>query len=981
MRSHVLLQSFVFGVFGLGTPVTATDAIDAFMGQQVVQVSLRSEGRTVQNLSIVELVETRVGFPLSMRQVRESLMHLINVGNYQDIRIGARLVAQGVALEYDLVPLDIIRKVEFDGDLRVPADELRETVVAVHGDVFGVGQVPAVVETLQHFYKQHGFMRAKVGTDVTGTSRARQILRVQIEAGPRARVSQVFLRGVSFAERDLTLQRLGLDRIQFYDGTDVDRQLVDYETELRTHRRYQAALSHSVDVSQDGLEVDLWINVQRGPRIMIEFSGDVVPGEDLADLVAVEQEGLVDEDLLEDDARRIERRLNELGYRDASVGHKRDRAGEELSIVFEVDRGPLYEIAAIVFTGNDLVADATIANLIDLTVERPLVTHDLDSSLVAIIEHYRQLGFASADAAWNITPIDLDTVDPTAETIDVICEILIAEEVQTSVRSVELDVPAGYEPDEWLSLIPVAAGDPYSVRSVVEGREALRVSLLNKGFESAVVLAEPQFDETFETVDVVYRVNLGNQVIIDHVLIVGNTGIESQTIRREITLVPGNPLSLVDVSETRRRLNALGLFRRIDVREFTHGGQGLRDVVIIVDEAPATRVGYGGGLEASVRLRRETDKLGSPAVERLEFAPRGFVQIGRGNLWGKNRSIDLFIRASLRRKNQTMDARVPDTQSLGINEHRILGTYQEPRVLNTEWDGFINGFVEQAIRPGFDLFSRGVNGQIIRQLTPNLTASIDYGWGQNEVSNNQLSPEDQRAVDILFPQVRLSAFSSSFVWDTRDDEVDPHGGELVTFDSRVAARAVGSEVGFTKFFAGVFIYREVPRLPRFVLAIGARVGLAQAFEFPLHELIDDEDPLRELKKGDLPLSERFFAGGDTSVRGFALDRLGDKTTLDNAGFPLGGNATLVFNGEVRFSMMRTIDLVGFLDGGNVYDRVSSISLTRIRGGAGFGVRYRSPVGPIRVDLGLKLDRREFGTGEDRKLEPPTALHISIGQAF
>ena len=130
--------------------------------------------------------------------------------------------------------------------------------------------------------------------------------------------------------------------------------------------------------------------------------------------------------------------------------------------------------------------------------------------------------------------------------------------------------------------------------------------------------------------------------------------------------------------------------------------------------------------------------------------------------------------------------------------------------------------------------------------------------------------------------------------------------------------------------------------------------------------------------GELPLSERFFAGGDTSVRGFALDRLGDEATIDPDGFPQGGNATLIFNAELRAPVTRRIGVVLFLDAGNVYDRVGNISLARIRGGAGFGVRYQSPVGPIRVDLGFKLDRQEFDNGE---LERPTALHISIGQAF
>ena len=138
----------------------------------------------------------------------------------------------------------------------------------------------------------------------------------------------------------------------------------------------------------------------------------------------------------------------------------------------------------------------------------------------------------------------------------------------------------------------------------------------------------------------------------------------------------------------------------------------------------------------------------------------------------------------------------------------------------------------------------------------------------------------------------------------------------------------------------------------------------------------------------MPISERFFSGGDTTVRGFAFDRLGIPdgsrgATISTEGFPRGGNAVVIFTPELRLPVTRDVGVVGFLDAGNVYDRVSNVDLSRIRGGVGFGVRYRSPVGPIRVDLGFKLDREEYATGPEGalELEPLTALHISIGQAF
>ena len=255
--------------------------------------------------------------------------------------------------------------------------------------------------------------------------------------------------------------------------------------------------------------------------------------------------------------------------------------------------------------------------------------------------------------------------------------------------------------------------------------------------------------------------------MVDHVLIVGNDQVDSVTIRRELALGPGDPLGLDDVAESRRRLNALGMFRRLDIREFSHGRYEQRDLIIEVEEAPATSVAYGAGLEVSQRLRRSSTAGGGAAVERIEFAPRGSFEIGRRNLWGKNRSINLFSRVSLRRKNDPFSQGVVDAApTLGFNEYRLLSTYREPRSFGLGWDVLMSGFIEQAIRPSFDLFSRGVTAQVTRQVGDVLSTTIGYRLGENDTSNRQLDLEDSNIVDRLFPEVRLSSFRVSQHRDT-----------------------------------------------------------------------------------------------------------------------------------------------------------------------------------------------------------------------
>ena len=128
---------------------------------------------------------------------------------------------------------------------------------------------------------------------------------------------------------------------------------------------------------------------------------------------------------------------------------------------------------------------------------------------------------------------------------------------------------------------------------------------------------------------------------------------------------------------------------------------------------------------------------------------------------------------------------------------------------------------------------------------------------------------------------------------------------------------------------------------------------------------------------DLPASERFFAGGDTTVRGFALDTLGTPATIKD-GFPIGGNALVIFNAELRVPVRGGLGVVGFLDTGNVFARATDLDLTELRSAIGFGFRYKSPVGPLRFDIGFKLHREDIVPGRREGL---TAVHISFGQAF
>ena len=981
---HRWLPLLLAGLCWPAAPAQAARAVDGFIGQNVVEVQLVVDGRPIEDEVIRELVETRVGEPLSMRQVRETLAHLFSLGLYRGVEVGAGASRGGVALLYGLRSLEIVDRVEFEGARGVSEEELRRLLVQRHGATFLASEAEAVADTVRTAYAESGFFNPRVMHEVTGAASGR-VLRISIETGPRALVRRWPITGESPAFHATIRTRLGLREQQPYDGPALVERLDDYEADLRRRGYYEARLSHAVDRLGDA-EVDVYLTVRRGPRIAVTFEGDEVPDARLDDLVPVAREASADEDLLEDADRRVAVHLQGLGYRDAAVTHSREGDADLLSIVFRVARGPLYRVGGVVIHGNRAVTDETIRSIASVEAGNPLVVREIDEALAAIEEHYSRLGFATVRAAHSFSGAG---VGDSGGVVERTVEIAIEEGVRTTVGGVEFEGRSAASSGVLQQIVATRSGDAYYGPQVDRDRDALLEYFLNDGYEQARVTVEARFADDLSTVDLVFRIAEGRQVLVDHVLIVGNRQVDAATIRREVTLVPGQPLGLDDVAETRRRLNALGMFRRLDIREFSHGRFDRRDVIVEVEEAAATSLAYGGGFEVSQRLRREVRAAGSQAVERIEFAPRGSFQIGRRNLWGRNRSIDLFTRVSVRRKNDPLPpVETAAGRALGFNEYRVLATYREPRAIGRNWDVLVSGFVEQAIRPGFDLFSRGVSAQLTRSSRDTTGTAVGYRLGNNDTSNRELNREDENIVDRLFPNVRLSSFNASQVLDTRDDPVNPSLGSFITLESEVALRTIGSEVGFSKSFLSGSVYRRVPGVPRIVLAAGARLGVAWGFPRTLEAVAAPaQGPQPTTSSLALPISERFFAGGNTTVRGFALDRLGNPRTqaggtIDQDGFPQGGNALVVLNSELRIRVTPTIGVVTFLDAGNVYDRVEHVSLGRIRSGAGFGVRYNSPVGPLGFDIGFKLGERHFfGDETNPQQEQLWALHFSFGQAF
>jgi len=963
--------------------VTAGAADGQHLGRTIADVRVEVSGVVLTDPAVVELVETRIGEPLTMRNVRATIDHLAGLGRFEDVRVLATPVEQGVTVRWLLTPVRRVGTIEIEGDAQLPEAAVRAELVDRFGATPSVARVPDMVAELEAFYADQGFRRASIQPRLedSGSQLERVKLVMSVAAGARAAIRQVAVTTTPLAPQADVLRRLELATGRPFDRPALDARIESYEAELRERGYYEARVRQSHEFSSDGAAVDVQIEVETGPHVRVVFQGDPLEG-DADRLVPIREERSADQDLLEDASRRIEDALRRQGYRAAQAPYARRQEGDEVVVTFTVSRGLQHRVSAVDLAGVSGLSRADLAPLLQIRPGDAFVEARVGAVAAAIAEMYRVRGFtqAAVKPAIQVLPEETRSGAPFRP---VEIRFDVQEGTQTLVSAVTIEGATAIATGDLAARMALAGGRPFYRPQLAADRDALQRAYRNLGYQNVSVISQLAFADEQRRVAITWTVAEGPQILVDRVLIKGNqrTGIE--LIRRELTIRSGSPMSDDALIESQRQLAATGLFRRVRVSELPRTGSNTRDVLVDLEEAPATTISYGGGLEVG-RIGAEDDD--GQAGDTLDIAPRGFFDISRRNLWGKNRSVTFFARVTLRQSDSDADG---NDRTYGLNDYRGLFTFREPRAFGTTGDAQFTAFVEQGLRTSFDFNRKGVTADYAKRFGT-ITTTGRYTFDSTKLFNERIAAEAQLDIDRLFPQVKLSKVFGSLLRDSRDDVLDPQKGSVLGVDASVAAKAIGSEVGFLKTFGQAFVYRRLPGRG-FVLAAGARVGVAIGFPQTVPAVVEIAGPpTGDTARGEsraagfptvireLPASERFFAGGDTTVRGFALDRLGTPETLDPRGFPQGGNGLAVFNFEARAPYWKNLQFVWFTDAGNVFKTASDIGLDQLRVSSGIGFRYRSPIGPLRVDWGFKISTRLLLTGGR---ERSNVLHISLGQAF
>jgi outer membrane protein assembly factor BamA len=946
------------------------------------------------------VISVEVGKPLDPQHVAASLKSLYRTGDYSDIRAVAEPAEGGTQIDFIVNENLFFNQVMILG-LKAPPTE-GSALAAMQitlGDPFRQEILDEAIERLKTRLQEEGLYVAKVDAELRPHPAEHQMdIVVHVQPGSRVRVGAVHLtNNTEYPDAEISARfklKAGkpLTSGKIQSGTNRIRKFLVSKGRLSGRAAVRRGAYDSAKNT-----VDLTLDVSEGARVKVEASGAKFSDGELKKLVPIFQEGAVDPDLLEEGKRNIRERLERAGYFDSSVEYSsatrevqtKSWHGQEQVITYTIERGDRHKLIGLEITGNHYFDKELLSSRLQIykaafgsrgKFSRRLIETDRQS----MENLYRANGFPAATVAAQI----LDNYQKRPG--DVFIRFVVSEDVQTRVAELRIEGNQAFGKEELLGVIASSPGQPYSDFNVATDRANILAQYFNEGFPQATFESEVQpveqqtaaaagnptqeklEDRTSETraekktgpvvaktVRLTYRIHEGPQIHVHRVLITGWNHTRLGVVKREVRVKATQPLREGQVVDSQRRLYNLGVFNRVTISPQNPTGTDTdKDVVVLVEEAKRYTIAYGGGFEVQ-RLASTTNPTGG----EIQAAPRGIFEISKLNLTGRADSLSLKLRGSTLQGRALLGYSVPNTFG---NSHLSL---QATAYAEKTQD--INTFSESRYEGSLQLTDHN---------SSRTTILYRYSFRKIIVSNLNIPPQE---IPLFQQPTLVSQFGSSWVRDTRDNPADASKGWLNSADISIAGTDIGSSASFLRFLYQNSSYHPIKR--RFSFARSFRIGvmvpygdtISLTFPAPV------QSPLQQL----IPLPERFFAGGGTSLRGFALNQAGPRDSL--TGFPVGGQALLVFNQEFRFPLhlpYAGTRLGGtlFYDGGNVYSKLDRISLrwssprpifdpanpkqclfnctnelNYFSHTVGVGVRYSTPVGPIRIDLGYQMNRPFF----------------------
>ncbi len=947
--------------------------MSSYVGQNVSQVDVAGQP-TVTFDKVEPLISVRKDQPLAAKDVTSSIKELQDRGGFKGVRLDLQPQADGVRVTFILQPAIYVGMYEFPGALKeFPYSRLLQVANYTSQSPYSEPDIQQARDALERFFSQRGYFLAEVRPEVS-TDYPHNLANIvfHTKLGIHAKFGNIDLAGATPQETQQLQDKLRSLMARLRGVSLRSGKGYSYNRLQRATKYLQSALVKqdyvagdvklvSAKYNPDTNRADITFEIDTGQVVKVETAGAHMWGRTVHNLVPMYQENVVNDELIKEGQHNILTYFQKKGYFDAKVDVKVNETAQGMSIFYDIHKDSRHKVQEVSFKGNQHFSDKDLQSHIPVA-EAHFFSHGkyseslVHTSVKNLENLYRAAGYSQVAVVPEVKRPDSNvdiTFQVTEGPLDVVENLRI--EGNNTLPESEFAPPG-------LNLGP---GKPYSQDLVTKDRNSilaryLELGYLNAGFRATAKAVPNQLHH----VDVVYKIEEGPQVMTATVITDGKQHTKQALINRELRVHSGQPLSENGMLLSESHLYKLNVFDWAEVdpkRAITDQHQ--EDVVVKVHEAKRNTIVYGFGFQ--VINRGGSVPSGTVAVPGIPPVglPNNF-KTSEKTFWGPEGTFE-YTRRNVRGRAESYTVGA----YAGRLDQRVNFTYTDPYFHGTKWQGSALVSAEHnSENPIFTARLGNAGYQFQRPLNAKKTTNLflRYNFQITRISNlliPDLVPPDQL-------NVHLSTVSAAFIHDTRDNPLDAHRGIYDSYQIGVNPAWLGSNFSFAQFLGQTAYYKNIGA--GIIWANSIRVGLEQAYAGSV-----------------VPLSEKFFSGGGSTLRGFPLNGAGpqriiaacgnpsDPATCSKITVPAGGNELLILNSELRFPLSfikEGLGIVTFYDGGNVFPQIGFHDFTSLYSNSvGIGFRYATPVGPIRIDIG-------------RNLNPvpgikSTQVFVTLGQAF
>jgi outer membrane protein assembly complex protein YaeT len=666
----------------------------------------------------------------------------------------------------------------------------------------------------------------------------------------------------------------------------------------------------------------------RGTDVSDEGIRDLLPDDRLRGLVPVYEEGAYEPDLLREGRARIMEYLQQQGYFEATVAEHEEIPApfdNAVQVNFRITLGERHRIRSVRIQGNTYFSEEELrelmqirgAGFMDRGVYAPAI---LSADIDTLDRVYRRAGFEDVQ-------VKAHQEDSPSHQLDILIDI--QEGRRYKVERITFSGNMTLSEGELRRPLRLTEGSDYSPAEAEAAVLALMALYYSRGYPDARINAAADRNPDTGGRALTFQITEGQPYLIGRIIVSGNTRTADKVVRNRSGLReyedPYNPEAIL---QAQQRLYATGLFNRVEVVPLDQEAGPYRTLLVQVEDARPIMVSPGLGVKEYT-------------------GPRATLDISHNNLFGLDRSLSMRVR-------------------WGVHERQFQTTYREPRLFNRErLEGYGTLSIEKSDLRYFEARRLDFSVQAVQHLSPSSSLLATASYQTVNLQDIKVNPAFRRFPDLK-GIIQIASLGAQYAgdWRTdaegRTDSINPERGSSTTGRFQIASRSWGSEVDFVALFNQTNYFKPTRGG---VFAFSTRLGWKQPYGNDV----------------ELPISERYFAGGSTTLRGFDLDA---------AGPPGGGQLMTIGNVEYRAPLRFVPSRLGrfgaalFYDTGTVFERPSDFSLSAFTHSAGAGLRYQTPIGPVRFDVGFNLRPKLLPQGDGTFVrEERVQFFFTLGHAF